>query len=73
MKMLIGMVAIYICVVDKTTNTTVIAETVKAQEQIELIEFPRFIIPCNVKEGDMFYFLEINGVVEVRCGEPEPS
>ena len=25
---------------------------------------------CDIKEGDLFYTTEIDGVTEIRCGEP---
>lgn len=73
MKILLGAFAIHLCVVDKTTDTTIIAEAVFEKNKVEMIEIPRLIIPCNLKEGDVFYFIESADVVEVRCGEPEPS
>ena len=39
----------------------------------ELVEIPKFFVPCEIKEGDMFHIVDVDGVVEVRCGEPEPS
>ena len=73
MKMLAGALAVQLCVVDKTTKDTVIAETVYEENRIEMIELPKLFIPCKIDEGDMFYFVETGGVIEVRCGEPEPS
>jgi hypothetical protein len=26
--------------------------------------------PCTVKEGDAFYYYQVDGVTELRCGEP---
>ena len=26
--------------------------------------------PCKVKEGDVFYYYEVDGITELRCGEP---
>ena len=26
--------------------------------------------PCTVKEGDVFYYYQVDGVTELRCGEP---
>lgn len=28
------------------------------------------VFPCEPKEGDFFYFQHIDGVTEIRCGEP---
>ncbi len=30
------------------------------------------LFPCSVREGDLFYFAHVDGVTEVRCGEPPP-
>ena len=73
MKMLAGVFAIQLCVVDKTTEETVIAETIYEKNRVEMIELPKLFIPCEIGEGDMFYFVQTDGIIEVRCGEPEPS
>ena len=26
--------------------------------------------PCEIKEGDVFYYYLIDGITEIRCGEP---
>lgn len=28
------------------------------------------LFPCKVSEGDFFYFEHVDGVTEIRCGEP---
>ena len=32
--------------------------------------FPLILFPCEIEEGDMFYFEYADGVTEIRCGEP---
>lgn len=73
MKMLAGVFAIQLFVVDKTTEDTIIAETVFENNKVEMIELPKLIVPCSVSEGDTFYFVVAEGLIEVRCGKPEPS
>ena len=34
---------------------------------------PLWLFPCTVSEGDMFHIVQIDGVTEFRCGEPEPN
>ena len=34
------------------------------------IDLPVDIFPCEIKEGDMFYFAYVDDVTEIRCGEP---
>ena len=31
---------------------------------------PLEMFPCDIKEGNLFYFLYNDGVTEIRCGEP---
>lgn len=31
---------------------------------------PIELFPCDLQEGDYFYFYNLDGVVEIRCGEP---
>ncbi len=33
-------------------------------------DLPVHFFPCEVKEGDPFYAIIIDGVTEIRCGEP---
>ncbi len=28
------------------------------------------MFPCMIYEGDLFYFVYVDGVTEIRCGEP---
>ena len=46
--------------VEITTNGKIVIYT----------ELPVLLFPCKIKEGDMFYFEYIDGVTEIRCGEP---
>ena len=34
-------------------------------------DLPVELFPCEVSEGDLFYAQVIDGVTELRCGEPE--
>jgi hypothetical protein len=34
-------------------------------------DLPVGLFPCKVSEGDMFYTQVVDGVTEIRCGEPE--
>ena len=45
-------------------------EIVTSGDTVIYIELPVLIFPCKIKEGDMFYFEYIDGVTEIRCGEP---
>jgi len=39
--------------------------------QIYETDLPVGLFPCEVSEGDMFYTQVVDGVTEIRCGEPE--
>ena len=64
---------VFLCVVDQIVDQTVVAESSNAAGQIEVIQLPSVMIPCDVKEGDIFYIINEAAVVEVRCGDPEPG
>ena len=38
--------------------------------EIRYVEIPLMLFPCDIKEGDLFYTTEIDGVTEIRCGKP---
>jgi hypothetical protein len=39
-------------------------------EEVYETDIPIYLFPCQVSEGDMFYAETIDGVTEIRCGEP---
>ena len=38
--------------------------------KVHYSEIPLVLFPCNIQEGDFFYANEVDGVMEIRCGEP---
>ena len=34
-------------------------------------DIPIELFPCEISEGDLFYAQVINGVTEIRCGQPD--
>jgi|LUMJ01.1.fsa_nt_gb hypothetical protein len=46
-------------------------EIIDSNSKIIHTTLPTQIFPCEVKEGDMFYFEHVDGVTEIRCGEPD--
>ena len=56
-------------VVDQIHGREVIAEFSRCGE-VEHVSMPLFMFPCDIREGDFFYFANIDGVFELRCGEP---
>ena len=73
MKSLVYSAAVLLCVVDQVIDQAVIAEVSEISGKSNFVEMPKILIPCSVKEGDIFHVINIDGVVEVRCGEPDPS
>jgi len=43
--------------------TTPDSDTVNLDMHVEMI-------PCEIEEGSVFYFENVDGVTEIRCGEP---
>lgn len=39
-------------------------------DKVHYSEIPLMLFPCKVREGDLFYVNEVDGVMEIRCGEP---
>ena len=57
-------------IVDIIEDDLAVVELTGNNDVIDVVTLPTLIFPCEVKEGDMFYFLNIDGVTEIRCGEP---
>ncbi len=57
-------------VVDVIEEDIVEVEITDSKGEIIYTDFPIQLFPCEVKEGDMFYFEHADGVTEIRCGEP---
>lgn len=63
--------AIILCgSVDQVVDSVVYAEITNSNMEVEHTHLPVSLFPCNIKEGDYFYFIYTDGVTEVRCGEP---
>lgn len=57
-------------VVDQVHGRSVAVELADLDNEIEHTTLPLWMFPCEVKEGDVFYFTKSDGVLELRCGEP---
>jgi len=65
-------IALALCllgVVDQVHGGSVAVE-LTGQDTTEYTTLPLWMFPCDVKEGDVFYFTKSAGVLELRCGEP---
>ena len=67
---IIAAIALYIGVVDSVNDKYAHVE-ITTSEEIIFTSMPVAIFPCEIKEGDMFYFEHVDGGTEIRCGEPE--
>ena len=57
-------------VVDQIHEGNVHAELTTSTGEVDSIDLPLWMFPCELSEGDMFYFTKQAGVLELRCGEP---
>jgi hypothetical protein len=62
--------ALYIGVVDSVDNEFANVE-ITTNNDVVFATLPVAMFPCGIDEGDMFYFEHVDGVTEIRCGEPE--
>jgi hypothetical protein len=56
--------------VDTVEDDWASAEVTDPAGNVEYMELPVDLFPCKIKEGDMFYAVTVDGVTEIRCGEP---
>ena len=57
-------------IVDQVHKDFAVVELSDSDGVISTTTLPKIVFPCSVSEGDMFYIVNIDGVVEIRCGEP---
>jgi hypothetical protein len=62
--------ALCIGVVDVIERNHALVEITQDGAPVTEAVFPLSIFPCEVQEGSMFYFEYVEGVTEIRCGEP---
>ena len=61
--LLIGMI-------DQVNGDVALVEVTDSQDGILYTSMHTSLFPCEVSEGDFFYFEHVDGVTEIRCGEP---
>ena len=64
---------VYLCllgVVDQVHGDIVLVEITSPSGEYEQLHMPLWIFPCEVKDGEYFYIQNLDGITEVRCGEP---
>ena len=67
----VAMVTLLTGLVDSIDSQIVTAEVSTLGIQDELILFPVSMFPCNISEGDSFYFSYENGRPNIFCGSPK--
>ena len=55
-------------VVDQIEGKSVSVEITGPGASVENTELPLWVFPCDVQEGDLFYVIKNDDVMEVRCG-----
>lgn len=60
----------YLGTVDYVANDFARVE-LRASEEVYSADMPVIMFPCEIAEGDFFYIEIIDGVSEIRCGEPD--
>ena len=56
--------------VDQVEDDIAAVELTKSNNTIVYQTMHVGIFPCIINEGDFFYFVYIDDVTEIRCGEP---
>ena len=64
-------VVLYIGIVDIVDGDIVMAQVTASDNEVRELYLPTAMFPCEIGEGDMFYFSYADGVTEIRCGEPD--
>jgi len=70
MKNFIIATFLFIGVIDQIEKDIVFVVAKNAGEEQKEYLLPIDLIPCYVDEGDMIYAQIVDGVTEIRCGEP---
>tara|TARA_R110000824_G_scaffold230253_2_gene417875 strand:- start:580 stop:798 length:219 start_codon:yes stop_codon:yes gene_type:complete len=58
-------------VIDSITSGVARVELTSPQEEIIDVYIPVKLFPCIVEEGDIFSVDIVDGVTEIRCGDPD--
>jgi hypothetical protein len=61
---------LWIGTIDLINGEIASVEVTASDNEVHRFEIPTPIFPCKVQEGDMFYFVYHEDVIEIRCGEP---
>ena len=56
-------------VVDRIEDNIASVEVVASDRSIHDFDMSTLMFPCEIKEGDTFYFVYSQGKTEIRCGQ----
>jgi hypothetical protein len=65
-----SLLSIWLGTVDQVHKNVALVEITSSKGDSFQVELSTFIFPCEISEGDVFYFEYIDGVTEIRCGNP---
>ena len=57
--------------VDNIEDGIAAVEITDSNYEIRYADIPVEMFPCEIAEGSMFYFANVENVTEIRCGEPD--
>ena len=63
-------VVLWIGTVDVIEGEIALVQITASDHQVREMEMSTLMFPCEIEEGDFFYFAYSEGVTEIRCGEP---
>ena len=63
---------LFLCagVVDRIEDNVASVEVVASDRSIHDFDMSTLMFPCEIKEGDTFYFVYSEGTTQIRCGQP---
>lgn len=56
-------------VVDQIQDTSVSVELKNSSGEVQNLDLPAWVFPCEIGEGDLFYIEQNNENTIIRCGE----
>lgn len=65
-----SLLSIWLGTVDQVQKDVALVEITSSKGDSFQVELSTLIFPCEISEGDIFYFRYIDGVTEIRCGDP---
>ena len=61
---------LFMGIVDQVHGQSAHVEITSSDGVSRPADLPLWIFPCDIKEGDAFYFTKADEALELRCGSP---